>query len=147
MRLTAAGAGAALAVAVAACGSSSLSDTQLRSSASQICTTADRSAAQIPSPTRPSEGAAYLNRGLAVLTPELTRLQGLHAPGDLAGDYRTALDAAASELAALRSAVKGLKSGDDPVVEIKSLQRKLAPLEKRADDAWRSAEVDACVGR
>ena len=49
--------------------------------------------------------------------------------------------------AALRSAVKGLKTGGDPVVEIKSLQHRLAPLEARADDAWRSVDVDACVTR
>lgn len=147
MRVRVAVLGAVLALAAAGCGSSSLSDTQLRSSASRICTTADQRAGQIPTPSRPAAAAAYLNRGVAVLAPELTKLHGLHPSSDLAGDYRTAVDAAAAELAALRSAVKGLKAGDDPVVAIKTLQHQLAPLEARADNAWRSVDVDACVSR
>jgi hypothetical protein len=135
------------ALALTACGSSSLSDTQLRTSAGRICTTANRGTARVPSPTRPADAAAYLSRGVAVLAPELTQLRALHAPSDLAGDYRVAVDAAAAELAALRSAIKGLKTGGDPVVEIKTLQHRLAPLEARADNAWRSVDVDACVSR
>jgi hypothetical protein len=145
--LAAAALGLLPALAVGACGSSSLSDTQLRTSAGRICTTADRRTARIATPTRPADGAAYLSRGLAALKPEVTQLRALHPPSDLADDYRTAVDAAAAEVAALRSAVKGLKTGGDPVVEIKTLQHHLAPLEARADDAWRSVDVDACVSR
>jgi hypothetical protein len=146
-RPAAAALGLLVALAVGACGSSSLSDTQLRTTAGRICTTADRRTERISTPARPAGATAYLSRGLAALTPEVTQLQALHPSSDLAGDYRTALHAAAAELAALRSAVKGLKARDDPVVEIKTLQHRLAPLEARADDAWRSADVDACVSR
>jgi hypothetical protein len=139
--------GLLMALAVGACGSSSLSDTQLRTSAGRICTVADRRTARIPTPARPADGAAYLSRGLAALKSEVTQLRALHPPNDLAGDYRTGVDAAAAEVAALRSAVKGLKVGGDPVVEIKTLQHRLTPLEARADDAWRSVDVDACVNR
>lgn len=139
--------GLVVALPLGACGSSSLSDTQLRTTAGQICTAADRRTERIPTPARPADATAYLSRGLATLAPEVTRLQSLHPSTDLAADYRTAVDAAAGELAALRSAVKGLKAGGDPAVEIKTLQHRLAPLEARADDAWRSVEVDACVSR
>ena len=135
------------ALALTACGSSSLSDKQLRTSAGRICTTANRRTARIPSPARPADATAYLSRGVAALTLELTQLRALHAPSDLAGDYRVAVAQAAAELTALRSAIKGLKTGDDPVVEIKTLQHRLAPLEARAGDAWRSVDVDACVSR
>jgi hypothetical protein len=135
------------ALLLTACGSSSLSDAQLRTSAGQICTTANRRTARIPSPTQPTDAAAYLTRGLAALTPEVTQLRAMHPPSDLADDYRVAIDAAAAELTALRSAVRGLRTGDDPVVEIKTLQHRLAPLEARADDAWRSVDIGACVSR
>ncbi len=145
--LVAVAVGLVLVLALAACGSSSLSDTQLRTSAGGICTAADRVTDQIPAPARPSDGAAYLKRGLAALAPEMTKLRALRAPSDLAAEYAVAVDAGGGEVAAVRSAIKGLKAGGDPVVEIKTLQRHLAPLEKRADGAWRSVDVDACVSR
>lgn len=135
------------ALVLVACGSSSLSDTQLRTSAGRICTTAVRRTEKISTPASPSEASTYLNRGLSALAPEVAHLQALHPPSDLAGDYRVAVDASAAEVKALGSAVKGLKAGDDPVVEIKTLQHRLAPLEARADHAWRSVDIDACVSR
>jgi hypothetical protein len=45
----------------------------------------------------------------------------------------------------VRSAVRGLKAGDDPVVEIKTLQHKLAPLEQRASGAWESVDIRSCA--
>jgi hypothetical protein len=132
---------------VAGCGSSSLSDTQLRANAARMCSAAQRRAEQISAPKRPADAVRYLSHGITALTPQVTALRALPASGDLAKRYRSAVDAVDAELRELRSAVRGLKSGNDPVVAIKTLQERLAPLERRADASWRAIDIPACVSR
>lgn len=131
---------------LAGCGSAALSDSQLRSRASRICTLATRRTDRITTPTMPSQEAAFVDRGIAGLTPELTALKRLHAPGDMADDYRNAVEAMTAEVAALRSTLKGLNAGNDPVVAIKTLQQQLKPAETKAGFAWSALELPACRG-
>ncbi|MGI8715148.1 MAG: hypothetical protein ACR2NR_18590 [Solirubrobacteraceae bacterium] len=133
-------------VVIAGCGANSLSAGQLRTRATRICTLAQRRTARIATPALPSQGARFLGGGVAALAPELTALRRLRAPTDLAAHYRTALTATAQELAALRSSLKGLKAGNDPVVAIKTLQTQLTPLEARAAGAWGALDLPACQG-
>lgn len=147
MRRPAAAVLAVLALALAACGADSLSDTQLRTNAGRICAAAQRRAEQIATPVRPADAARYLNRGVGALAPQVRALRALHASGDLAERYGSAVNAVAAEVTELRSAISGLKSGNDPVVQIKTLQQRLAPLERRADADWRTLEIPACVSR
>jgi hypothetical protein len=135
------------ALALGACGASSLSDTQLRTTAARVCGTAQRRTQQISTPAHPADAARYLSRGIAALSPTVAELRALHPSRDLAGRYQSAVNTVGTEVSALRSAVRGLRSGDDPVVEIKTLEQRLAPLERRADDLWRSIEISACVSR
>jgi hypothetical protein len=134
-------------VLLSACGANSLSDGQLRSRTNRICRLAQKRAGRIATPTTPADGARFLNRGIAVLAPELRALQKLRPSSGLRDDYRDALSAAGRELAALRSAVKGLKAGNDPVVAIKTLQQQLMPLEADSARAWTALELPACQGR
>ncbi len=135
----------AVALAMAACGSSSLSTVQLRTSAAQACDLAHQRAEKIPTPSTPAGGAGFLSRGITALAPAQATLESLRPPGDLAGAYRTAVGFSGKRLAALRFTLADLKVGDDPVVAIKSLQEKLAPLEARGDAAWRSLGIPACA--
>jgi hypothetical protein len=135
------------ALVLGGCGSSSLSNTQLSQDASRICATANRRTARIPTPTATAGGAAFLARGAAALGPELTGLRALRAPSDLAPVYATALSASAAELSALRATARQLKRGDDPVSAIRTLQRRLAPIESRGDDAWQTLKISACLSR
>jgi iron complex transport system substrate-binding protein len=138
-------AGALLAaVLVAGCGSSTLTGSQLRSSAARICALAAQRTDRIGTPTLPTQETAFLRRGIAALTPELRALRRLRAPGDMTDEYRDAVAATASELARLRSAAKGLRAGNDPVVAIKTLQQQLAAPEARARSAWTTLELPAC---
>jgi hypothetical protein len=131
---------------VAGCGSDTLTDSQLRARATRICTLATRRTDRITTPTTPGQGAAFLSRGITALSPELKALKRLSAPGDMGGDYRDAVDATGAELVALRSTLKGLRAGNDPVVAIKTLQRELKPAEARASSAWTTLELPACRG-
>jgi hypothetical protein len=134
------------ALLVIGCGSDALSDSQLRSRANRICRLTQRRAARIATPTTPADAAKFLNRGVAALAPQLRALQRLHPSSGLSGDYHGALTVSGQELAALRSAVKGLKTGNDPVVAIKTLQQQLAPLEADNARAWTALELPACQG-
>jgi hypothetical protein len=135
------------ALVLGGCGSSSLSNTQLSRDASRICTTANRRTDHISAPTSTAASATFLARGAAALGPELKGLRALRPPSHLAPVYATALSASAAELSALRATVRQLDRGDDPVTAIRTLQRQLAPIESRADDAWQTLKISACLSR
>jgi hypothetical protein len=135
------------ALALGGCGSSSLSNTQLSRDASRICAAANRHTDRIPTPTSTADSATFLARGAAALGPELKGLRALRPPSDLAPVYATALSGSAAELSALRATARQLKRGDDPVSAIRTLQRRLTPMESRADDAWHTLKISACVSR
>jgi hypothetical protein len=137
----------AAALTAAGCGTSTLSAAQLRSDATKTCDLARQRTERIATPSTPGGGISFLSRGIAALAPQQSTLQALHPPSDLAGNYRSALDASQKQLTALRSALTDLKAGSDPVTAVKSLQRKLSPLEAKGDAAWHSLGIPACADR
>jgi hypothetical protein len=139
---------AAVAVSVGGCGGTTkLSTIQLRNQAALICAAAARQADAIPAPTTPGRSSAFLRRGVAVLRPELGHLRALRPSSDVADVYATAVGAFSQKVAVLTTTLRGIQKGDDPVVAIKTLQQRLAPLESSEDGAWRALEVPACVNR
>lgn len=144
-RTSAAAALACGALLLGGCGSSSLSNRQLRHKAGRICMTAQRSSQSIATPTDPAKGQAFLQRGLAALQPPVSALHRLDASSDLQDVYATALRTTDHELTLLRSALRGLKAGNDPVVAMKTLQDELGPAEDAAGRAWHAVDVPACM--
>lgn len=137
----------ALALAAAGCGgSSSMSERQLRTDASRVCTVATQRLNAIPTPEIPSQGSSFLRRGIAALKPEIAGLAALHPTGELATHLHRAQAATERELKVLQSTLKGLKTGNDPIVAFKTLETQLAPLERQAGQAWRAFGVPACAG-
>ncbi|HEY5188235.1 MAG TPA: hypothetical protein VII87_04320 [Solirubrobacteraceae bacterium] len=132
-----------VALALAGCGSSGLTPSQLRTSATRICGVANQELNTIALPEAPSAGQHFISRGIAVLTPEVAKLRALRGTGT----FQTAVAATAAELAALRFTLKGLRAGNDPVVAIKTLEQRLLPLETRANTAWRTLSISSCVSR
>jgi hypothetical protein len=144
-RTSAAAALACSALLLSGCGSSSLSDKQLRRKAGRICVTAQRVSESIATPTDPAKGQLFLQRGIAALAPQVTALHGLRPSSDLQQGYATAVRATDRELVLLRQALRGLKAGNDPVVAIKTLQNELGPAEDAAARAWHAIEVPPCT--
>lgn len=136
-----------LALATAGCGggSSSISAHALRTAAARVCTVATQRLNRISTPQVPSQGASFLRRGIAALRPELAALSTMHPRGELGDHFRTAQNATEQELKVLRSSLKGLQAGNDPIVAFKTLQTQLAPLERQAEAAWRALGVPACA--
>jgi hypothetical protein len=137
-------------LALAGCGGAaknSLSASDLRTQATRLCTIARKQTDRIATPTGPATAAAFLNRGLAVLDPELKALRQLHPSGDLGQVYATAIDAFAQKVNALRTAAATLAGNGDPVVTMKSLEQQIAPLEGQENGAWLALEIPACLNR
>jgi hypothetical protein len=135
-----------LALAVAGCGSgSSVSERQLRTAAGRVCGAATARLNRIPTPKLPSGEAAFLQRGIAALSPEVAVLAQLHPTGDLGQRYDRARTATQQQLTLLQSTVKGLKAGNDPVVAIKTLQTELVGPQRQAGQAWRELKIPACL--
>ncbi|MFZ0042410.1 MAG: hypothetical protein WAK93_13950 [Solirubrobacteraceae bacterium] len=132
---------------VSACGSTALSASQLRSFATRSCDQARKRTDEIPTPVTPDGGASFLSRGVAALEPEQKTLASLQPPQTLRTDYNAAVSASGQELAALRLTLARLRGGADPVTSIKDLQRRLTPLERRADTAWHALDVPGCAVR
>jgi hypothetical protein len=134
-------------LAVAGCGGSSDSMKKLRAQAGRVCTRALDAGALIQPPAIPAATTAFLRRGIAVLRPELAGLRTLRAPSEQAGAYSAALGALDRELAILSETVHDIDRGADPLLAIKTLQRRLAPVEADGDAAWRTLGIPACVNR
>jgi hypothetical protein len=138
---------ATVALALAGCGSSPLSTSALRTRATRVCQLANGRAGRIPAPTVPAQATAFLNRGIAVLRPELRALDTLRPGGQAAHVYATALDAVGRELTLIKATTASLGRGGDPVIAIKTLQRQLAPLEAQENQAWETLDIPACTAQ
>jgi hypothetical protein len=129
------------------CGSKPLSSTQLVSRGTRVCSQAGRRTDFIATPASPAGTAAFLRRGIAVLTPELAALKALRPPTDVADVYSTAIKSFSSKLGEMRQTLRNLNRGEDPVVAIKALQQQLAPIESQENGAWQALQLSACLNR
>ena len=135
------------ALAVAGCGGSSESMKRLQAQAGRVCTKTLDAGSLIRAPAVPARTSAFLRHGIAVLRPELAGLQRLRPPSEQADEYTAAVGGLDRELTILGLTVHDLDRGADPLSAIKTLQRRLAPVEAREDAAWRALGVPACVNR
>ena len=132
------------AILVAGCGGSSLSNGQLHTDVTRICSLTTVRTNRIPTPDSPAASATFLDRGIAALTPELEGLQALHPSGDDANVYRSTVNTFAEKVRALKDAERGIDRGDDPVRTLQELQRKLGPLESQENGGWDALQLPAC---
>lgn len=128
-------------------GGGQLSMGQLRTRAAQICTTADRKAEKILTPTVPARTATFLRQGVSVLGTELAQLHALKPPQEVADVYGIAIRTFSRKLHVLNGTLRRLSRGDDPIVTVKTLEHRLAPLESNEDGAWQALEIPACLNR
>jgi len=132
-------------LALAGCGSTPLSLIQLRARAGAICTVSERRAAAIRAPRSPARAGAFLVAGIRTLEPEVRQLARLSAPAGTRSLYRGAIASVRAELSTLRGAVASLRAGGAASDVFGALERRLAPLERRADGAWRALGMPACA--
>lgn len=136
------------ALLVAGCGSKSLSSADLRSRATQLCQQAGLRTDRIPTPGSPAGTAAFLQRGISAITPELARLRALRpSGGDVAEVYSTSVASLSKKLTALKHTLRELDRGEDPIAAVKSLEHHLAPLESQENGAWQALQIPACMNR
>jgi hypothetical protein len=137
-----------LAALAAGCGgSSTLSSNELLARATRVCRLAAAQTARIPTPSTPDGTTLYLQRGIAVMKPELDQLRSLRPPDDVADVYRVSMTTFARKLSYLSDTVHDLAGGEDPVIAMRTLQKYLAPVESQEDGAWQALQIPACVNR
>jgi hypothetical protein len=146
-RRLATGAVAAVAVIVLGCGSQPLTDSQLHSVATRLCSTATAQTDRIATPASPAETEAFLQRGIAAFTPALSGLRQLRPPSEVADVYSASVKAFGQKLSYLKDAEAALRKGEDPVIALKTLQHELTPLESQENGGWEALQLPACLSR
>ncbi|MFL5824002.1 MAG: hypothetical protein ACJ764_11225 [Solirubrobacteraceae bacterium] len=127
------------------CGGTPPSLADLRRDAGRICTRTNRAVAKVSPPSSSAPSTRFLTAGIARLEVELRQLSRLTPSSDVAPVYRAGLKALADELSALRAAARAIRRGEDPAIAFRTLQRRLAPLESQAANAWEALQIPACV--
>jgi hypothetical protein len=135
------------AVVLAGCGSSSLSNSQLESQVSRICTTTEVRTNRIPTPASAAASATFLQRGATALTPELTALKAVHPPSDVADVYTATVASFEQKIRELHGTARDIERGADPIKALQHLQQRLAPLESQENNGWQALQLPACVSR
>ena len=136
-----------VAVSIAGCGSSALSDRQLRADATRVCKITRARLNRISFPSSPAGGESFLRRGTAALAPEVRALRKLAPPKQLQSTYDRALDALSAQLAEMDLADTRLRRGADPVEAFHTLAGRIGALEAEANAAWGSLQISACSER
>jgi hypothetical protein len=136
---------AAAVLALAGCGTAAPSTAAFRTRAARVCAHANTAGARLRPPATVSDLGTFLRHGSELLRPELAALKTLRPPPSAATSYSAALRARQQELSLLDATAHDLDGGADPVSAIKTLQRRLSPVENDDDDAWRALDIPACV--
>jgi hypothetical protein len=127
------------------CGSAALTTSALRSSATKICNRANARGVLIDPPSSAAGTAAFIQRGVAVLSTEQAGLGRLEPAGAARKLYQQGLGALGDELKALRATVEDLRRGVDAVLLMQELQGRLIVLEQQVDAAWTQLQIPACL--
>lgn len=133
--------------ALAGCGSSSLSDHDLRADAAAVCRRATERLSRIGQPSSPAAALPFLRGGIAVLGPELAALRRLAPSAALSTRYHSAVADFGAAVQRVRGTVAVLASGGDPVTSFEALQHELGPIVTSANSRWRTLQIPACVSR
>ncbi len=131
--------------AVAGCGSSTLSDHDLRTDATAVCRRATERLSRLTQPSSPTAALPFLRRGVAVLGPELAALRRLAPSADLAAEYHSTVASLGGAVQRVRGTIAVLASGGDPVASFEALEHTLGPIVASENRGWRALGIPACV--
>jgi hypothetical protein len=138
---------AALLTALTGCGSSSLTDRDLRAKATVACRQASERLSHIPQPSSAAAALPFLRSGVAVLGPELAALRRLAPPADLSTRYHSTLAEFGTAVQMVRGTIEVLARGGDAVASFASLEHQLGPIIASENTGWRTLQIPACVSR
>jgi hypothetical protein len=145
------GAGAILLVLILliarGCGDGSLSERELRTQASAICTRANAATDRIAVPNAPLGGERFLAEGLVLMRPAIVRLRALKAPEQLRERYEHAVAASQRQLDLITRSLSEIRAGTDTIDGFRLLQQELEPVSNQANANWNALRIPACVSR
>lgn len=136
--------GAIIALAGCGGGSDSLSADEFRSQADAICADANTQLEALTEPTSADGFLAYLRAGLPIQEAQLTKLEALKPPSDLANTYTEALDLLKQRQAAVSAAADRIEGGEDTEAVVKEVSDDIDGIGDEADAKAKDLGLKVC---
>lgn len=138
---------AAAGLALAGCGDDRLDAGDLRDKANAACNKAHVALEKIKDPKSAGQVPAFINQATAATVALLADIKKLKPPKDLQQEYSLAVAVLGDQAQAMQDANKRIKTGADPVVELRSLAQANQELVGRERIAWEGLGVSDCLNR
>jgi hypothetical protein len=113
--------------------------------ADAVCKTAQRRIKAVPQPSAASGLVAYFDKVLAIVVPQVHRIQALALPTTKTATARAVLQIQDQDLALIRSTRRALTPGADFTSVFQTFEKKSKPLSAREDRLWRKLGADVCA--
>ena len=133
--------------AASGCGDNRLDASDLRDKANAACNKAHVALEKVKDPKTADQVPAFINQASAATTLLLADIKKLKPPQDLQQEYSLAVAVLGDQAQAMQDASKRIKTGADPVVELRSLAQANQELVGRERIAWEGLGVSSCLNR
>ena len=129
----------------AACSNDNLSAEQYRAEADQICRSAEQAIGAPALATDPAGAAGALRTALPALERQISGLENLDPPGELAGDHDDAMELLNEQLDLVSELVRRIDAEDEPpIVVAQEIVPRLQGLAARSDEKARALGLVEC---
>lgn len=136
---------AAIALIAAACSSGNLSADQYRAEADQICRSAEQAIGAPAVASDPAGAADALRTALPALERQISGLENLSPPGELAGDHDDAMALLNEQLELVSELVQRIDGDDEPPITVaQEIVPRLQGLAARSDAKARQLGLVEC---
>lgn len=129
------------------CGDGRLDSSDLREKVSAACNKAHVALEKIKDPKTADQVTVFINQASAATAILLADLRKLRPPSDLQQEYNLAVSVLNDQSQAMKDAAQRIRTGADPVVELRSLAQANQELIGRERIAWEGLGVDNCFNR
>lgn len=133
-----------LAALLAGCGSKPLGVSEYRTRATAICIAEKQRSEQVREPRTPADVPDFVNQGLRLVKPAISKLAALRPPESLRPDHDRVIDLLNRELALIAAADAKLRGRAEPLATFGALEPKLRPLVRAEDERWSALGLPEC---
>lgn len=136
---------AAIVLIGAACSSDDLSADEYRAEADQICRSAEQAIGAPALASDPAGAADELRKALPALERQVSGLENLDPPGELAGDHDESMELLNEQLDLVSELVQRIDAGDEaPIIIAQEIVPRLQGLAARSDAKARDLGLVEC---
>jgi hypothetical protein len=135
----------ALALTVAAAATAATTPAQYRQQATAICKRTSAKLKAVTNPTSPKDAIRYLKEALPIFRTQYNTLRRLAAPATVRFLHLKALAAEKGQLIGIQGLIAALERSKNLQATYLAFQKRLDPLSKAEDAAWKKLHVPACA--